>query len=97
MDTLPNNLHAEIATGRLGETPAPGTAGSGISTQIHFAADAIAHALLALVYEQRTANEIAYMRWMTDHEALLRPTCTEDEVVSANRRIRARLGRTEES
>lgn len=100
VNSLPNNPHADIATERLGEAPAPGTADGGIAAQIHFAADAITHALLAFAFELRTANLLSDQRNMIIGVASGRGFVSDearDYFEEREEEIQNRLGLPEES
>lgn len=61
-----SNPHFLVATERLIEAPAPKRS---LEKQIHFMGDALTQATLALAYEQRTANLIAYVAQIDDTSA----------------------------
>ena len=54
-----NNDHSFASAERLSETPRPQA--GGVEEQMNFGFDALTQATLALAYEQRTANLVAWM------------------------------------
>lgn len=54
-----SNVHAFASARRLAETPQPKT--DSVEEQMNFGFDALTQATLALAFEQRTSNLIAWM------------------------------------